>query len=225
MQNPGSQLTRYLILGGAVSGPLFILAVLGQSLINPGFHLGTHLISLLSIGPYGYLQIANFGLCGVLNVLFAMGVWRVLHGGPSGTFAPIFIGLHGVLLVLVAVFVTDPSNGFPPGSVAPTTPSTHGAIHAFGALWVFIANAAALAVFTRHFIAHLERLWAGYSGVSAVAMLVIFFSSFGASSVPLLDISLVIGWMGLSIIAVKVLATYDRLGRGQPVAQVARATQ
>jgi hypothetical protein len=215
-----SSVTRLLLLCGAISGPLFILAVLVQSLINPGFDLSIHLISLLSIGQNGYLQIANFALCGVFNILFAVGVWRVLHGGPSGTFAPIFIALHGMLLVTVAVFVTDPSNGFPPGSVTPTTPTTHGAIHAFGALWVFITNAIALAVFVRHFIASRERWWAVYCGASAVAMVAIFFSSFAARVVaPILDTSLVIGWMGISIVAMKLLATYGVLRRTQPVAR------
>lgn len=206
MQPESSSLTRWLLTCGAVSGPLFIAAVIVQSAINPGFDLRRVLISNLSLGHYGYLQIGNFSLCGVLNILFAIGVWRLLHGGPSGTFAPIFTVLHGILLVVVAVFVTDPSNGFPPGSVAPTTPTMHGAIHAFGALWVFLTNAIALAVFIRYFVVGRETWWAVYCGSSAVVMLAIFFSSFTAKTVaPFLDISLVIGWMGLSLVAIKLL--------------------
>lgn len=218
-----SRVSRYLLACGAVSGPLFISAVLAQSLINPGFQLSHHLISLLSIGQYGYLQIANFAVCGVLNVTFAIGSWRVLNPGPSGLFAPIFIALHGILLVVVAVFVTDPSNGFPPGSVAPSSATTHGAIHAFGALWVFVTNALALAVLVRYFIAQREPRWAVYCGVSAVAMLAIFFSSFVASDVaPILDVALVIGWMGISVVAMKLLVTQGQIGPADRV--VATAT-
>ena len=199
--------TRSLLASGTISGPLFILGVLVQSNINPGFDLRTDLISLLSIGQFGYLQITNFALCGVLNLLFAVGVWRILHGGPAGTFAPIFIALHGLLLVVVAVFVTDPSNGFPPQSVAPPVPTTHGIIHAGAALWVFLTCAAALAVFVRHFLADGERWWAAYSGGSAVLMLAVFFASFVARPVaPILDLSLVIGWMGISAVALKLFS-------------------
>ena len=208
MQAKTSSVTRTLLVCGAVSGPLFILAVLAQSLTVPGFDLRADLISLLSLGPYGFVQIANFTLCGVLNMLCAVGLWRSLHGGPSGTFAPIFVGLHGLLLVVVGVFVTDPANGFPPGSVTPTTPSPHGTIHAGVALWVFVTCAAALAVFVRRFLARRERSWAAYCAASAVLMLAIFFGSFTlkTNAAPLLDVSLVIGWMGVSVVATKLLA-------------------
>ena len=174
MQVKTSSVTRAFLACGAISGPLFILVILVQAAINPGFDLRTDLISLLSIGRYGYLQIANFALCGVLNIMFAVGVWRLLHRGPSGTFAPIFIALHGILLVVVAVFVT---------------------------------NAVALAVFVRYFLARRELWWAAYSGASTVLMLAIFFASFTVKNVaPVLDVSLTIGWMGISVIALKLLA-------------------
>jgi len=200
--------TNALLLCGAASGPLFILAVLVQAFTAPGFDIRGDLISLLSLGPRGFVQIANFMLCGVLNLLCAIGLWRTLHGGPSGTFAPVLVGLHGLLLVVVGVFVTDPVNGFPPGSVTPATPSLHGIIHAGGALWVFVTCAAALAVLTRHFLFRREYGWAAYCAASSVLMLVTFFGSFGlrTDSALLLDASLAIGWMGVSVVAMKLLA-------------------
>ena len=208
MEATTSSVTRTLLLCGVVSGPLFILTVLVQSFTVPGFDIRVDLISLLSLGMYGFVQIANFTVCGGLDLSYAVGLWRKLHGGPSGTFAPIFIGLHGLLLVVVAVFVTDPSNGFPPGSVTPTVPSSHGMIHAGGALWVFVTCAAALAVLVRHFLAQRERWWAAYCGASTLGMLAIFFASFTlkASAALFLDVSLVIGWMGVSVIAMKLLS-------------------
>jgi Protein of unknown function (DUF998) len=208
MEAKTSPMTRTLLLCGAVSGPLFILAVLVQSFTVPGFDIRVDLISLLSLSTHGFVQIANFTLCGVLNLLYAVGLWRRLHGGPSGTFAPIFIGLYGLLLVVVGLFVTDPSNGFPPGSVTPTMPSSHGMIHAGGALWVFVTCAATLAVFVRHFLARRERRWAAYCGVSSLAMLAIFFGSFTfkTSASLFLDVSLVIGWVGVSVFAMQLLA-------------------
>lgn len=80
-------------------------------------------------------------------------------------------------------------------------------IHAGGALWVFLTGAVALAIFVRYFRARHESWWAAYCGANTVLMLVIFFSSFVAKSVaPILDISLIIGWMGISVVAMKLLA-------------------
>jgi Protein of unknown function (DUF998) len=219
MGTKASTVNRALLACGAVSGPLFIVALLFQAAINPGFDLRTDLISLLSIGPFGYLQIGNFALCGVLCISFAIGVRRQLRNGSGSVLAPIFVALHGLLLVVVAVFVTDPSGGFPIGSVPPAAPTVHGMIHAGGALWVFLTNAAALAVFARYFLVHGERGWAAYSGLSGIGMLAIFFTSFVTRNVaPVLDVSLAIGWLGLSLVAVKLLspwASVRLLGRSR----------
>lgn len=207
-----SNLTRGLLWSGVISGPLFIVTVLVQALTVPGFDLRVDLISLLSLAPRtGFIQIANFALCGLLNLMFAVGAWRVLHPGPGGIFGPIFTALHGLLLIVVAVFVTDPANGFPPGVPTPSTPSLHGIVHAGTALWVFVTCAAALAVFARHFLARHQSGWAFYCGSSAVLMLAIFFSSFGLkiNTAPVLDVSLVIGWMGISLVAVALLRESD----------------
>src|SRR5438067_5947607 len=136
-----SVLTRRLLQAGAISGPLFIVVVLIQAALRPGFDLRVHLISLLSLGDFGFVQVANFALCGALCLLLAVGIWRLLRRGPGGTFGPIFTALHGALLIVVAFYVTDATNGFPPGAPAPTTPTPSGIVHAFGALWVFLTNA------------------------------------------------------------------------------------
>src|SRR5438128_4754245 len=183
MSSP-SVLTRSLLRAGAISGPLFIVVVLIQAALRPGFDLRVHLISLLSLGDFGFVQIANFALCGALCLLLAIGIWRAFRRGPGGTLGPIFIALHGVLLIVVAFYVTDPINGFPPGAVTPTTPTPSGIVHAGGALWVFLTNALALAALSRHFIARNERRWAAYCLASFVGMLVIFFLAFTFSTAP-----------------------------------------
>src|SRR5437868_15492156 len=97
-----SILTLRFLQAGVISGPLFIVVVLIQAALRPGFDLRVHLISLLSLGDFGFVQIANFALCGALCLLLAIGIWRAFRRGPGGTFGPIFTALHGVLLVGVA---------------------------------------------------------------------------------------------------------------------------
>jgi hypothetical protein len=204
--------TIWLLRCGAIAGPLFIVVLLAQAFLVPGFDIRTDLISLLSLGPYGFVQITNFALCGLLNVFYAIGLWQRLHRGPSGTFAPIFVALHGLFLVVVAVFVTDPANGFPPGSPTPAVPSSHAIVHALGALWVFLTCAVALVVLVRFFLAGRERPWAAFCAASAALMIVLFFPAFASkTAAPFVDASLVIGWMGLSVVAMRLLAGYSRV--------------
>src|SRR5579884_3905954 len=151
--------TRALLLCGAIAGPLFILTLLIQDYTRPGFDPRLDPLSLLSLGDWGWVQIVNFALAGVLNLLYAVGLWRRLHPGRAGTWGPILIGAYGLGLLLVSIFRTDPSNGFPPGVPAATHPSWHGAIHALGGLFIFLVLAAALAVFVRFFLTHRERWW------------------------------------------------------------------
>src|SRR5437588_11925355 len=155
-------LTRLLLLCGAIAGPLFIFTVLIQDYARPGFDPRLDPLSLLSLGDWGWVQIVNFALAGVLNLLYAVGLWRRLHTGRAGTWRPLLIGAYGLGLIAVGVFRTDPANGFPPGVIAATHPSWHGVIHALGGLFLFVVLAAALAVFVRFFLARKERWWVFY---------------------------------------------------------------
>jgi len=211
MQTKTLSLTRILLLCGAIAGPLFILTVLIQDYTRPGFDPRLDPLSLLSLGDWGWVQIVNFVLAGVLNLLYAVGLWRRLHTGRAGTWGPILIGAYGFGLILVGVFRTDPANGFPPGAIAPTGPSWHGVIHALGGLFVFVVLAAALGVFVRFFLERKERWWAFYCLASAVLLLLIFFTGFSnaAFMARTLRLATLIGWMAASLVAIKLLSTPD----------------
>jgi Protein of unknown function (DUF998) len=211
MQTKTLSLTRILLLCGAIAGPLFILTVLIQDYTRPAFNPRLQPLSLLSLGDWGWVQIVNFVLAGVLNLLYAGGLWRRLHPGRAGTWGPLLIGAYGLGLILVGIFRTDPSNGFPPGAIASTGPSWHGVIHALGGLFVFVVLSAALVVFVRLFLAWKERWWAFYCLASAVLILLIFFTGFSnaAFMARTLRLATLIGWMAASVIAIKLLSTPD----------------
>lgn len=207
MQTMTSPLTRLLLLCGAIAGPLFLFTVLIQDYTRPGFDPRLDPLSLLSLGNWGWVQIVNFVLAGVLNLLYAIGLWRQLHTGRAGTWGPILIGAYGLGLIAVGIFRTDPSNGFPPGVPAATHPSWHGAIHALGGLFVFVMLSAALVVFARLFLAWNERWWAFYCLASAVLLLFIFFTGFSnaAFMARTLRLATLIGWMAASLVAIRLL--------------------
>jgi hypothetical protein len=202
-------LTRLLLLCGAIAGPLFILILLIQDYTRPGYDPRLDPLSLLSLGDWGWVQITNFVLAGVLNLLYAVGLWGKLHPGRAGTWGPLLIGAYGLGLVTVGIFRTDPVNGFPPGAIAPTQTTVHGTIHGFGALFVFVMLTAALAVFARLFFTRKERWWAFYCLASAVIILLLFFGGFAIATLGalVLQLAVFIGWMAASLVAIKLLRT------------------
>ena len=62
MQTKTLSLTRILLLCGAIAGPFFLLTVLIQDYTVPDFNPRLHLLSQLSLGEWGWVQIANFVL-------------------------------------------------------------------------------------------------------------------------------------------------------------------
>ena len=200
-----------MLLCGAIAGPLFILTLLIQDYTRPAFDPRIQLLSLLSLGEWGWVQIVNFVLAGVLNLLYAGGLWRKLHPGRAGTWGPLLIGAYGFGLIAVGIFRTDPSNGFPPGAIAPAQPSWHGVIHALGALFIFVVLTAALAVFVRLFLTRKERWWAAYCMASIVLILLFFFGGINnpALMARFLRLAVLFGWMAASVIAMKLLYAPD----------------
>ncbi len=150
-------LTGTLLLCGAIAGPLFLLTVLIQDYTRPGFNPRLVPLSYLSLGDWGWVQIGNFVLAGVLNLLFAVGLWRRLHPGRAGTWGPLLIGAYGLGLMAAGVFLADPANGFPPGVPAATALSWHAAMHDLAGSFVFAMLAAALGIFARFFLERKER--------------------------------------------------------------------
>jgi len=108
-----TDLTRTLLGAGLVAGPLFVGAVIVQLFTRVGFDLRRQPLSMLSLGEYGWIQVTNFIVAGVLSVLFAIGVARCLSDGPGSTWAPRLLALFGAGLVIGGIFTADPALGFP----------------------------------------------------------------------------------------------------------------
>src|SRR5947208_8207659 len=119
MQTKTPSLTRILLLCGAIAGLLFILTVLIQDYTRPAFDPRLQALSLLSLGDWGWVQIVNFVLAGVLNVLYAAGLWRRLHSVRAGTWGRHLIGGYRLGIIAVGVFITDSANGVPPDVLGP----------------------------------------------------------------------------------------------------------
>lgn len=180
--------TRILTAAGTVAGPLFVGSVVVQAATRDGFDPVRHPLSLLSLGPLGWVQTTTFVVCGILATAGAVGLRRVLAGQPAGRWGPILFGVYGIGLVWGGVFPADPAFGFPPGTPdgAPAELSVSGILHGIAPAVAGLALLAACVVFARRFVRRGEHGWAGVSIAVAVADVALTSASFAAADYRLM---------------------------------------
>src|SRR5712692_3684073 len=111
-----SIVTTFLIACGAVGPLLFILVFLLEGATRPGYSVWRNYVSSLSLSDQGWMQIANFLVCGLLTLCFAVGLRQVLRQGKGSVWGPILLGVFSLGLIVAGLFVTDPNLGYPPGT-------------------------------------------------------------------------------------------------------------
>ncbi|MEU6072291.1 DUF998 domain-containing protein [Micromonospora sp. NPDC047074] len=114
---------------GVIAGPFYVAVALAQALTRDGFDLRRHAWSMLANGDFGWIQIVNLVLTGLMTVAAAVGLRRALAPGRGATWGPYLIGAYGVSLVGAGIFRADPGSGFPVGAPETVTPSWHGMLH------------------------------------------------------------------------------------------------
>jgi len=164
--------TKALLVSGIVAGPVFVLAFIGQGVTRDGYDALRHPVSSLAIGVHGWMQTANFVVCGLLTLAFAVGVRRVVRPGRAAVWGPLLIGVWAVGMIGSGAFLADPVNGFPPGTPdVPARATTSGAVHDAFALVGFPALLVACFVFAWRFTGERRRGWAVYSALTGVVFL------------------------------------------------------
>jgi len=166
----------FLLWLGTLCAPLFAIVFLIEGFTRAQYNWMRHPISSLSIGPLGWIQVANFVITGTVVALIGIGLRLAFAPHSRGSlFGPIFLVVAGVGLVGAGVFVSDPVFGFPPDKplvLAQFTPRGH--LHdLFSMLW-FVGLPAACFVLAVRFFAIGEPGWAVYSFLSGLGMIVFF---------------------------------------------------
>lgn len=170
------QSTKALLALGIVAGPLYLLVGAAQVLTREGFDMRHHALSLLSNGDFGWVQIGNFLIAGVLVIAGAIGCRLAMRSQPGGLWGPILLTVYGIGLIGAGIFPADPGRDFPPGSEAADTLSQSGLLHfVFGGIG-FYALIAACFVMTRRFVRLGSRAMALYSVITGIG----FFAAFAA---------------------------------------------
>src|SRR5713101_3456188 len=172
------QITRATLIAGAVGPPLFVLVFLLEGVTRPGYSPWRHFVSQLALSDQGWEQTANFLVCGVLVLAFALGLRRSLGTGKGMTFGPILLTIFALGLLVAGLFTTDPALGYPPGVPMPAPQTAHGTIHGLAGLVVFLSLPAACFVLARRFARDPRwRGWAAYSIFTGVFVLASFIAA------------------------------------------------
>lgn len=163
---------RGLLSCGAVAGPLFVSVFLIEGARRPDYKPLRHPVSSLSLGPQGWVQVANFAATGALYVAGAAGLARSPGQAAFGRIAAAALGATGLGLLGSAVFRTDPVSGYPPGTPdAPAETTATGTMHTVAALPIFLGIPAAALACTWRFHRSGRPGWAAYSAATGASML------------------------------------------------------
>lgn len=198
-QRPPSRPSR-LLLAGLLAGPLFTATYLLAPLLrHDGYSVARDPVSSLALGPPGWLQITNFVVCGLLTLLFALGLRRSLQPGPGSRTVPLLVAIWGAGLIGAGAFLTDPLDG-------PVT--WHGQLHDLAfSLPAFVALTAAMPAAA---LARRSAWFATCSALSGVAFATLFvLATLGFSGTdPWADAAglwqrwcLSVGWLWLAVLA------------------------
>ncbi|WP_378733178.1 DUF998 domain-containing protein [Nocardia brasiliensis] len=154
--------TGALLTCGVLAGPLYIAVTAVQALTRAGFDLSQHRYNLLTTGDLGGIHRTNMVVTGMLTVLFAVGVGRLLRQGRSARWAPRLLGLFGLAYVVGGLFPADPVIGFPPGTLTEST-TWHGIVNAAARGVSSLLLIAASLVIARWFTSRGLRNWTWFS--------------------------------------------------------------
>jgi hypothetical membrane protein len=215
---PGTRMTRLLLTAGVVGPLLFVIVLLVEGATRPGYSAWRQFGSELSLSSQGWEQVANFLMCGLLCLGFAVGLRQALGHGRGAITGPVALAVFGTALIVAGIFTTDPGLGYPPGVATPSAPTPHGAVHALAGLFAFLSlTVACMALAWRFAGTPRERGWALYSAVTGViALLSLVFSNVAANQIIdgtqpnapaglLQRVGIVAGWVWIALLATRLL--------------------
>ena len=164
---------RRITAWAGVLGPaLFVGIFCLECLLRPGYDPKSMYISALSLGPRGWIQMANFILLGVLLLVFARGIAAEFPGEKASRGGPILLTILAVLFIVSGFFVMDPMD------TPPDQMSVHGLIHGLAGGIVFVLMPVIIFVFQRRFQGDVNwqsfQRWTLVLGIVEVTAVVVF---------------------------------------------------
>ncbi|WP_147915513.1 DUF998 domain-containing protein [Ruania zhangjianzhongii] len=133
----------FILWVGAAGALLFPVIFLLDGWTRPGYRPAYHPVSALALGPRGWIQTANFLLCGAAIATAGIALVPAL----DSVLLALVIGGFGLSLMASGAFPMDPIRGYPPGTPDgdPREFSLRHTLHDWAGMFVFaLAPLAAL---------------------------------------------------------------------------------
>lgn len=208
------RITKSLLGYGVIAGPIYVGVAAAQMFTRDGYDPTRHVVSQLSNGDLGWIQVANFLVTGAMTIAAAVGVRRALGSGRQSGWAAGLLGAYGLGVFCAGIFRADPSDGFPPGTPPWTGEvSWHGLTHFAVAGLGFVCLVAACMVMGAWFVRTSETGWAWYSritgGVFALSFIALSSGSGGPTTVLVFTAAVVSAWAWLAAVSVKLYRTVE----------------
>jgi len=198
-------MVRAAAVAGMVGPGLFAAVILGLTVAQYDFLLGLGWRPLgdpanvwpsgLALGPYGWAQVTNFVISGILLMIFAAGIHRGATSGRGSRVGPILLFVAGVAMTLMS-FETDP----PVQSTGPRT--LHNLIHDLAFALFVLALLPSFFFLWRRF--RKDALWRGHARYTLVS---------GILATPLLFLPDVAYYLFLAVALVWISTTGVKLWR------------
>jgi len=212
--------TKILLSCGLIGCPLFLITVLIEGFVRPGYNSFLYPLSSLSLGEWGWIQILNFIITGILLIGFSFGLRKSFNSNNVKFRGPLLIGFVGSGLIGAGIFVTDPIFGYPPNEPLLLRQFTiHGHLHDAFSMLVFVCLPWACFNFRKKFISKGENRWANYSSFTGYAFIAAFIiASMGFKQLSgfvnfaglFQRLCIAFGWLWLTLLSLHVLRTNDQ---------------
>lgn len=203
--------TTASICCGILTGPFFVIVVLIEGVLRPGYQPLRQPVSALAIGSRGWIQRVNFLTTGLLALAYVPGLHAALTVYGHPWWPSILVAIFGLGLIGAGAFVTDITGLVWPSRAERTT---SGVRHDQASFPVFVALVAGSFIFARVFASTGDSGWAVYSAISGVVVAVFFVLAglgfaFKLNLNPIgglmQRVSIITGWMWFSLVAAHLL--------------------
>jgi len=200
---------RILLSSGGIAALLFCGIATYEMSTRPGFDIRRHATSMLSLGDRGWIMAATFIGSGVLTLLCAAGLSRVVRG----SWLAFLIGIYGLGLIAAGIFPAPASFGFPPGTPDQQLPVMTGSaiIHSMSFMLAFTSLTIACFVAARH-LSGVPATSSRLAGIAMPVLVVLGMMSIIPTGIAFY-VAAIVGWGWLALIVMSLAEASPESGK------------